>query len=330
MNGSIRTKSRQTCPLCGNPGARFHTGLQDRLYGSPGEWNMARCPQKECGLVWLDPEPLEVDIYKAYSNYYTHSPEGVEHPKSFRRRFQSAGFVLLLKLTTFFCGLSKQLSNLKNMHLDGLPPGRILDIGCGGGAFLHKMKNRGWNAEGLDFDEDAVHAAIEDYGVQARVGRLEDMAYASESFDAITMHHVIEHVYDPVSLLREICRILKPGGRLIVVTPNINSWGHERFGENWRGLEPPRHVRLFSTHALGNAAATAGFQQVNAYSTAANAWSIIASSIVLDGATKLNGFLEPVGPLIKIKALAMQCREAWLNLDHRDVGEECVLVAQKQ
>lgn len=287
---------------------------------------MAKCQNPDCGLAWLDPEPLEEDIHKAYQNYYTHNVDG--YSKSVGRRLRSAGFQLVLKVSTFLCGLSKQKNNLERMHLDKAPLGRLLDIGCGGGAFLNKMKASGWTVEGLDFDSEAVRAAIETYGVQARVGSLEEIGYASESFDAITMHHVIEHVYHPVTLLREIRRILKPGGRLIVVTPNSNSWGHEWFGENWRGLEPPRHVRLFNSRALARTAAAAGFQKIHVYSTAANAWNLIAFSIALANAAKMNRFLEPVGPFIKLRALAMQFREAWLNLDNHDLGEECVLVAR--
>jgi 2-polyprenyl-3-methyl-5-hydroxy-6-metoxy-1,4-benzoquinol methylase len=291
---------------------------------------MAKCQNAGCGLVWLDPVPLEEDIYKAYLNYYTHAAKGEEHPKSLYRHFRSFGLAVLLKATTLFCGLTKQKNDVDKMHLDGVPLGRLLDIGCGSGAFLHKMKASGWTVEGLDFDADAACAAMDTYGVQVRVGRLADMDYESESFDAITMHHVIEHVFDPVSLLREIWRILKPRGRLIVVTPNVNSWGHEQFGECWRGLEPPRHVRLYNSRALANATAAAGFQQIDAYSTAANAGSIIAPSIALDIATKLNRLAERAAPPTILKALVMQCREAWLNHGGHDVGEECVLVARKQ
>jgi 2-polyprenyl-3-methyl-5-hydroxy-6-metoxy-1,4-benzoquinol methylase len=330
MSAFIQTHSNPTCALCGHAGVRIHAGLKDRLFGAVGQWNITKCQNSDCGLAWLDPEPLEEDIYKAYQSYYTHGEQqGTKPPKSFLRRVRSSGLSPLIKVSTLFCGLSKEKDDVKHMHLNELPVGRLLDIGCGSGAFLHRMKAKSWTVEGLDFDEDAVRAAREAYGVDARVGRLEDMAYASESFDAITMHHVIEHVFDPVSLMREIRRILKPRGRLVAVTPNINSWGHDRFGASWRGLEPPRHVRLFNSRALANAASAAGFPEIKAYSTAANAWSILASSIVLDGATKLDRFPEPVGPLIKIKALAMQCREAWLNIGNRDVGEECVLVAEK-
>lgn len=327
MESCIRTRPRPTCALCDSPGERLYSGLKDRLFGAPGEWSVSRCLNADCGLLWLDPFPVEDDLGKAYQTYYTHG--GGKQHKSLGRRILVSGLAVLVKLITFLCGLARQKRNVANMHLDGMPPGRLLEIGCGDGAFLYKMKERGWIVEGLDFDGDAVRAAVSNYGVQARTERLEDMDYASESFDAITMHHVIEHVFDPVGLLREIHRLLKPGGRLVAVTPNVNSWGHERFRENWRGLEPPRHVRIFSRHALASATAAAGFQQSWVYSTAANAWNIFVSSFALDGATKLVNSSEPPGTLIILRALAMQCREAWLNLGGRDNGEECVLVARK-
>lgn len=330
MSAFIQTRSNPTCALCGHAGVRIHAGLKDRLFGAMGQWNITKCQNTECGLAWLDPEPLEEEIYKAYQSYYTHGElEGAATPKSLLRRARSFGLSSLINLSTLFCALTKEKTDVEHMHLNDLPVGKLLDIGCGGGAFLHKMRVRGWTVEGLDFDEGAVRAARADYGVEARVGRLEDMAFASESIDAVTMHHVIEHVFDPVSLMREVRRILKPQGRLVVVTPNISSWGHDRFGASWRGLEPPRHTRLFSSRALASAATAAGFHRIYAYSTAANAWSILAASIVLDDAARRDRTPEQIGPLVKLKALSMQCYEAWLNAGNRDVGEECVLVAKK-
>src|SRR5690606_4600196 len=72
--------------------------------------------------------------------------------------------------------------------------------------------------------------------------------------------HVLEHVYDPSGLLSECYRLLKPGGHLRVVVPNPKSWGHKLFGSRWRGLEPPRHLHLFTPEALRMLSERAGFE----------------------------------------------------------------------
>lgn len=80
-------------------------------------------------------------------------------------------------------------------------------------------------------------------------------------FDVITLNHVIEHVSDPIELLRSCYRLLKLGGQLWLQTPNIDSLGSRRYGRHWRGLEPPRHLVLFDPVSLRSALHQAGFQR---------------------------------------------------------------------
>lgn len=69
---TIRTRPYPNCYLCSTLGKPLYQGLKDCLFGAAGEWNLKKCPNPECGLVWLDPMPIEEDIHKAYQNYYTH------------------------------------------------------------------------------------------------------------------------------------------------------------------------------------------------------------------------------------------------------------------
>jgi len=91
---------------------------------------------------------------------------------------------------------------------------------------------------------------------QGDIRRLDDWA---SCFDVITLNHVIEHVHDPIAVLRACHRLLKPGGRLWLETPNVDSLGLARFGRNWRGLETPRHLVLFGRRGLRQACMAAGF-----------------------------------------------------------------------
>jgi SAM-dependent methyltransferase len=148
-------------------------------------------------------------------------------------------------------------------HLPMLPDhgGRLLDIGFGNGAFLKLATEIGWSAEGIDFDPSAVEAA-RSRGLEVRCAGVEDLADEPSGYDVITLSHVIEHVYDPPALLRAICRLLRPGGLLWLETPNLDSLGHIRFGRDWRGLEPPRHLTLFSVDSLRFALTEAGFTRL--------------------------------------------------------------------
>jgi SAM-dependent methyltransferase len=148
-----------------------------------------------------------------------------------------------------------------------LPPGggTLLDVGCGSGNFLVLAKESGWEALGVEPDSAAV-AEARRKGVSVQLGGLESYAGQEGRFDVITMHHVIEHFHDPLGALRDCHRLLKPGGILWLVTPNIDSFGHARFGRLWRGLEVPRHLVLFNERSLFQALECAGFKRWHRFS----------------------------------------------------------------
>jgi 2-polyprenyl-3-methyl-5-hydroxy-6-metoxy-1,4-benzoquinol methylase len=137
------------------------------------------------------------------------------------------------------------------MYLPADPKGHLLEIGCGSGQILKRMHQMGWQVEEVDFHPSAVENARRK-GLEVHLGTLESQSYPNEHFDVIFMSHLIQHVHDPLRFLREGYRILKPGGQLILVTPNNESLGHKSFKETWRGLEVPRHLYLFTLKALEN------------------------------------------------------------------------------
>jgi hypothetical protein len=145
------------------------------------------------------------------------------------------------------------------------------------------------------------------------------------------MSHVIEHVTDPVATLEKCKGLLRQGGRLTVTTPNARSLGHAKFGRNWRGLEPPRHLQIFSPRTLAGCAEQAGFKVDFAGSTAANADYIIAASHSIarapeDAMGGIGGGWE-LGPAIK--GVFGQYREHLALRNKPDAGEETVLIATK-
>jgi 2-polyprenyl-3-methyl-5-hydroxy-6-metoxy-1,4-benzoquinol methylase len=147
-------------------------------------------------------------------------------------------------------------------HLPPLPEGgRLLDLGCGNGSFLLRARSAGWQTLGVDLDSKAINAA-EKLGLDARLGGVETLDPDTEQFDVITMSHVIEHVHDPVEVLTACAALLRRGGLLWLETPNICSAGHSEFGRHWRGLEPPRHLVIFSPEAMTQALEAAGFSDI--------------------------------------------------------------------
>lgn len=340
----IRTRPCPECSLCGAQGGLLYQGLQDRLFGSSGEWNFKKCLNSECGLVWLDPMPIEEDIGKAYQDYYTHQAKPDESNKWFRRAYHLVKEGYLAHKYGYYHGsfisLSKFLGILTYlqpalradldfcvMYLPPHPKGRLLEVGCGNGKVLKSMAEVGWRVEGVDFDPIAVEKAKRD-GLQVHFGTLEAQEYPKSHFDAITMSHLIEHVHHPLRLLGECHRILKPGGRLVIVTPNNESWGHRIFGGNWRGLEPPRHLHLFTIQSLLRITENAGFQKLRAWtSIRGGSWLFMASRSVQIKGKYTTGSPQPVP--IHLWARCMQLAE-WLILKVNPLaGEEIGLVVKK-
>lgn len=227
----IRSREYPRCSLCGSGGEELHSGLTDRLFGAPSVWKMKQCRNSDCGLLWLDPMPLAEDIGVAYEHYYTHMDSREGREKSLSQLMMDR----LRQVLAVATGLNAARQARGYQYLGSKPAGRLLDIGCGAGEYLNLMRDRGWVVEGVDFDVEAVKKANERFGIKVHAGQLHDVNFPDGHFDAITMNHLIEHVFDPVSLLQECRRLLRPDGCLVIVTPNADSLGHARFSRHWRG-----------------------------------------------------------------------------------------------
>jgi ubiquinone/menaquinone biosynthesis C-methylase UbiE len=290
----MRSVSRPCCPICDSPGKDEYFGLEDGLYGTPGLWNMKKCQRKDCGALWLDPMPHSDDLSLAYQGYYTHSSTAsVQNALARRTRDalisvklgypqrQPLQFRLASRLLNFSARRTEDLLH-NYFYLRWRPSGRLLEIGCGAGEQLLTLKNAGWDVIGVDFDPAAV-AAARSRGLTVVLGDLRDANFDSDSFDAVVMSHVIEHVVDPVSLLAECRRVLKPQGAFVTITPNAKSWGHRTFRASWRGLEPPRHLTVFTPCALRLAIKTAGMVPTRTHYSARDAANLLATSVRLRG-----------------------------------------------
>jgi SAM-dependent methyltransferase len=317
---NIRTRQQQCCVLCGREGHVLYDNLIDRLYRAPGVWRFKFCGNIDCGLVWLDPKPLEQDVRLLYENYFTH------HGKIIRSRSRKVH--RLYQALLWATGLARQRDQLFSFYLTNARPGRLLEVGCGDGGQLDRLRSMNWETEGQEIDAAAVERA-RTRGLRVHLGNLQDLSLPAESFDVVTMSHVIEHAHDPVELLKQCHRVLRPGGLLIVVTPNVNSFGHWWFKSFWLGLDPPRHLNLFAPRTLRQIAHIAGFQQdCHAWTTPTNAQFLAEASwnIKRHGRHTI-GTRPSLG--LGIKSLLFQFFALAAHRIQRDSGEECVLRAVK-
>ncbi len=285
---SLRTFPRPACPVCGSSGDLLYVRLRDPCFSAPGEWDFRKCSRPDCRLVWVDPAPVPEDLSKAYQAYYTHNqPEpggrllrglvwSVWHSYLGIRFGYTQGvgpkwLRILAPLALLHPGGRGEL-DAAAMHLHApAGPARLLEIGSGSGVALARMQRLGWQVEGVEVDPEAVKAA-QRRGVKVHQGDIFKPAFPDRTFDAVTSTHVFEHLYDPISVFRECHRILKPGGKLVVLTPNVESVGHKWYGPAWVGLDAPRHLTLFSPAALRRAAESAGFSNPKVDSTVRIAW----------------------------------------------------------
>lgn len=341
-SGMIRTMPRPHCPLCGGGGTSLYSGLRDALFGAPGAWRFVRCERQRCGLLWLDPQPLEADIGRAYSSYYTHKMLPADSVSGVRRAYRAIKDAYLARRYGYATRAPRQIQSLvalglrlfpdrrqfiegEVMHLSALPNGRMLDVGCGNGRFMMLMREHGWAVSGVDSDPAAIDSARR-AGLDAALGDLHSCRFESDGFDAIAMRHVIEHVYDPVGVLRECRRVLKPGGRLAITTPNASSWGHAIFGSVWRGLEPPRHIQIFTPTALADAAGQAGFLALTLW-TSARSRGIMAAESLRIAAASAGGGRRPVS--LWTAGLWFRFIGGARLVAHPLSGEEIMLIATK-
>ncbi|MBN2423436.1 MAG: class I SAM-dependent methyltransferase [Calditrichaceae bacterium] len=262
---SYRTQS--TCPICKRKGRLLYNDLTDKLYQVPGKWNFYICTNSKCGTVWLNPTIIESEIEYAYKNYHTH--EVIEPRLSkfkslnwlkkryfdfikYKYGFKTNQFKLIFILFNLFLyihplkkAFHKKYKFFKPENIDS----KLLDIGCGNGSFLFRMKQFGWIAEGIDFDKRAIEIALKN-NLKVFNSNLRDINYPDDTFDMIVLDNVFEHIYDLDALFTEVYRIMKPQGRVFINTPNIKSFTHTIFRENWRGLEPPRHIQILTLESL--------------------------------------------------------------------------------
>ena len=220
-------KDEAACPAC----AERDTSIVQ--FADP-PFRLARCSR--CGLRWLLDPPVGEELADFYvSGFYgTAAPRGGP-------------------LATALHGLNNAI---RLRELRDVAPGRLLDVGCGKGRFLAAARDAGWDVVGVEFAPDlAASARLQ--GVEVHAGDFLEVPLDGD-FDVITMWHVLEHLPDPAKAIARAVELLRPGGRLVVSVPNIDSLQARVGGEDWLHVDLPRHLFHFNPRSLSTLVRRAG------------------------------------------------------------------------
>ena len=250
MNALIETQNERggtqigPCDLCGSHDSIYLFEGHDRYYGVPGTFHVRRCTA--CGLTFIFPLPSSQEISKYYPSSFYYSYRGLKEKrkKTLLEKLAYPCTRLLREINNFL--YEKALKARRGVRI--IPGGKILDLGCGAGSFLKGLKRKGMDCYGIEIAANAAQIARE-AGLQI-FPDLFEASFESDTFDAITANHVLEHMREPNKTLKELKRILKPSGTLIIAVPNADSFAFQLFGKYWVQLDIPRHLYTFSQKTL--------------------------------------------------------------------------------
>ncbi len=223
----------EACPLCFS--SSIHKALTAKDHTVSGEsfeiWHCDKCTGRFTQNI---PDQQSMDRYYQSGDYISHSDT-------------TKGLVNQL----YHAVRKRTLSSKRKLvqGYTGLKRGTVLDIGSGTGAFLKEMKLEGWEISGVEPDRGARNKAIELY--QLRIDTPEHLHhYPENSFDALTLWHVLEHVHDLHNKLQQFRNLIRNKGKLFIAVPNYTSYDAEVYGKNWAAYDVPRHLYHFSPEAM--------------------------------------------------------------------------------
>ncbi|MBI5047561.1 MAG: class I SAM-dependent methyltransferase [Deltaproteobacteria bacterium] len=225
-----------SCNICGSS--------NEKLITTQNGYKVVKCIG--CGFVYVNPRPTSETLKQLYLTYL---PEKIEDP--------------LLWDTYMKDVFAKAANILVKQFPDG---GKILDIGCGYGFFLSRMKAKGWQVYGIDVSETAVSYAS-GHGLDVALGTLDNVKYEDKSFDVVTLFYVLEHLPDPLKAIQEIRRILNPNGLLLLRVPHTTPIVRilSLLGIKNNLYDPPFHLNDFSNVAIKGILKMAGFHNIHTF-----------------------------------------------------------------
>ena len=253
----IAAEEHVDCDLCG--GRDADTVL-------PGRWPLLRC--RTCALVYTSPRPTPEHFREVYDgSYYTNKPAVAGNPQATRRRIRD----LVLRcfwgypgdlgtLEKVVCRLLLRPLRSRVMPLPFAPQAVVLDVGCGNGAQLAELHRYGYTRlHGVEPSPLAAAHARQASGASIHEGTLESVNLPAGHFDLVILNQALEHVPSPSATLRQVRRVMKPGGSLYLTVPNFGSLESRLFGKDWEALSLPHHFHHFTRATLLHLLRESGF-----------------------------------------------------------------------
>ncbi len=231
------------CGICGAP---FENAAY--LFEKWG-FDYRRCGG--CGIMLVNPQPTQDSLDQRYVRDY----------------FDNEYLPALGQAKGFDAEHNRRHWAVKLDNLERYAParGRLLDVGCGMGFFLVAARERGWQVQGIELSEYAAQYGRDRLSVPIVTTLAEQSALPAASFDAITLWDSIEHIRQPLAVLREMSQLLKPGGVLALTTPNISSLAYKLLGVHWWILGPREHIYYFDRLSLRRILEPLGFSVVKTF-----------------------------------------------------------------
>lgn len=240
------------CPLgCQSNDIHVLTG-RDLLHDLPGEFDVVRC--QVCGLMRTSPRPTADSIgayYPADYGPYKGTRVGSSH--------QDGGSIKARMVAA-----AKRVFDTKAHALPDMPAGRMLEIGCASGSFLHEMAGKGWQVEGIEFSPDAS-AVARALGYAVETGALESIEKPVAAYDLIVGWMVLEHLHEPVESLRKLRGWAKLGAWLAISVPDAGAQEFRVFGKRWYALQLPTHLFHFDRKSITNVLDQSGWELVSVH-----------------------------------------------------------------
>lgn len=255
--------SQPWCKICQGRLVGVCDHLYDERYGYPHFYEARRC--HSCGLVQTLPPLANADLSDLYTNYY---PRQQIDPAKIKTAGASFRPTVIWRAITWLAGRS----NIG--HYQTKVGEIVLDVACGDGLSLLEIKALGGQPFGTETDRN-LRKVAKALGLNLFIGDLRDAPFSKKSFDLVTGSQIIEHVPDPLEFLLTIRKMLKPGGRVIIATPNFGGVYRQLFGRRWINWHIPYHQNLFDAKSLSYVCEAGGFVVIKKRTVTPNLWTLL-------------------------------------------------------